>query len=225
MLEFTDTVSRVLIPSDGNLSAPKGMLVKDSCLLIADVGKLAVYDLRDTAAVPQIVRFPDGELYVNDMALHGNTLYVTVTNTGSIYSLDVTRPYAIDTASLKPYVTIPGANGIAIRGDTMYVASYPPDGVTTPTMRSIVSKTFRRLWRQAVRPAGAVRRLGTERRRRPPLFYELGRFRGGVLRFRGQTGSPARSRRSDRWPGRLSLDGDRLYVPDLPGSRVVILPL
>ena len=66
------------------------------------------------------------------MALHGNTLYVTVTNTGSIYSLDVTRPYAIDTASLKPYVTIPGANGIAIRGDTMYVASYPPDGVTTP---------------------------------------------------------------------------------------------
>lgn len=132
MLEFTDTVSRVLIPSDGNLSAPKGMLVKDSCLLIADVGKLAVYDLRDTAAAPQIVRFPDGELYVNDMALHGNTLYVTVTNTGSIYSLDVTRPYAIDTASLKPYVTIPGANGIAIRGDTMYVASYPPDGVTTP---------------------------------------------------------------------------------------------
>lgn len=58
MLEFTDTVSRVLIPSDGNLSAPKGMLVKDSCLLIADVGKLAVYDLRDTAAAPQIVRFP-----------------------------------------------------------------------------------------------------------------------------------------------------------------------
>ena len=53
VLEFTDTVSRVLIPSDGNLSAPKGMLVKDSCLLIADVGKLAVYDLRDTAAAPQ----------------------------------------------------------------------------------------------------------------------------------------------------------------------------
>ena len=26
-------------------------------------------------------------------------------------------------------------------------------------------------------------------------------------------------------PARLSLDGDRLYVPDLPGSRVVILPL
>ena len=49
VLEFTDTVSRVLIPSDGNLSAPEGMLVKDSCLLIADVGKLAVYDLRDTA--------------------------------------------------------------------------------------------------------------------------------------------------------------------------------
>ena len=45
ILEFTDTVSRVLIPADGTLSAPKGLLVKDDYLFIADVGKMAVYNL------------------------------------------------------------------------------------------------------------------------------------------------------------------------------------
>lgn len=82
ILEFTDTVSRVLIPADGTLSAPKGLLVKDDYLFIADVGKMAVYNLAAPNEKPKIVPFPEGELFVNDMALHGNTLYVTVTNTG-----------------------------------------------------------------------------------------------------------------------------------------------
>ena len=226
VLEFTDTVSRVLIPSDGNLSAPKGMLVKDSCLLISDVGKLAVYDLRDTAAAPQIVRFPDGELYVNDMALHGNTLYVTVTNTGSIYSLDVTRPYAIDTASLKPYVTIPGANGIAIRGDTMYVASYPPDGVTTPDnaiycieniSAPVATKLFDRpgQYDGLALSADGSRLYFTNWVDSEVGYYDFADKQVHLLDPGVAIGGPAR----------LSLDGDRLYVPDLPGSRVVILPL
>ena len=226
VLEFTDTVSRVLIPSDGNLSAPKGMLVKDSCLLIADVGKLAVYDLRDTAAAPQIVRFPDGELYVNDMALHGNMLYVTVTNTGSIYSLDVTRPYAIDTASLKPYVTIPGANGIAIRGDTMYVASYPPDGVTTPDnaiycieniSAPVATKLFDRpgQYDGLALSADGSRLYFTNWVDSEVGYYDFADKQVHLLDPGVAIGGPAR----------LSLDGDRLYVPDLPGSRVVILPL
>ena len=92
---------------------------------------MAVYNLAAPNEKPKIVPFPEGELFVNDMALHGNTLYVTVTNTGSIYALNVARPSQLDTAGLKPYVTVPGANGIVIRGDTMYIASYPPDGVTT----------------------------------------------------------------------------------------------
>ena len=175
---------------------------------------------------PQIVRFPDGELYVNDMALHGNTLYVTVTNTGSIYSLDVTRPYAIDTASLKPYVTIPGANGIAIRGDTMYVASYPPDGVTTPDnaiycieniSAPVATKLFDRpgQYDGLALSADGGRLYFTNWVDSEVGYYDFADKQVHLLDPGVAIGGPAR----------LSLDGDRLYVPDLPGSRVVILPL
>lgn len=224
ILEFTDTVSRVLIPSDGTLSAPKGMLVKDGRLFIADVGKMAVYNLTDTSQAPQVVRFPEGELFVNDMALHGNTLYVTVTNTGSIYSLDVTNPAAIDTAGLRPYITVPGANGIAISGDTMYIASYPPDGHTTSDnviyyveniSTPVVTKLFDR--------PGQYDGLALSEDGNRLYFTNWVGSEVGFYDFETGTivtldpGTPIGG------PARLSLHDGKLYVPDLPGSRVVVV--
>lgn len=45
VLEWKDGIFRTLIPADGNLSGPKGTLIKDSHLFIADVGKMVVYNL------------------------------------------------------------------------------------------------------------------------------------------------------------------------------------
>ena len=131
VLEWKDGTFRTLIPADGNLSGPKGTLIKDAHLFIADVGKMVVYNLDTLSQAPQVVPFPEGELFVNDMALAGDTLYVTVTNTGNIYSLDVSAPSKLDPQALTLYTNVPGANGIVLRDDVMYVASYPPDGVTT----------------------------------------------------------------------------------------------
>ena len=131
VLEWKDGIFRTLIPADGNLSGPKGTLIKDSHLFIADVGKMVVYNLDTLSQAPQVVPFPEGELFVNDMALAGDTLYVTVTNTGNIYFLDVSAPSKLDPQALTLYTNVPGANGIVLRDDVMYVASYPPDGVTT----------------------------------------------------------------------------------------------
>ena len=41
VLEWKDGIFRTLIPADGNLSGPKGTLIKDSHLFIADVGKIS----------------------------------------------------------------------------------------------------------------------------------------------------------------------------------------
>lgn len=57
---------------------------------------MVVYNLDTLSHAPQVVPFPEGELFVNDMALAGDTLYVTVTNTGNIYSLDVSAPSKLD---------------------------------------------------------------------------------------------------------------------------------
>ena len=222
ILEFTDTVSRVLIPADGTLSAPKGLLVKDGYLFIADVGKMAVYNLAAPNEKPKIVPIPEGELFVNDMALHGNTLYVTVTNTGSIYALNVARPSQLDTAGLKPYVTVPGANGIVIRGDTMYIASYPPDGVTTQDnviyridniSTPVATKLFDRPGQyDGLALSGDGGRLYfTNWVDSEVGYYDLGTGKTELL-------TPGVGIEG---PARLSTDGKKLYVPDLPGSKVV----
>ena len=222
ILEFTDTVSRVLIPADGTLSAPKGLLVKDDYLFIADVGKMAVYNLAAPNEKPKIVPFPEGELFVNDMALHGNTLYVPVTNTGSIYALNVARPSQLDTAGLKPYVTVPGANGIVIRGDTMYIASYPPDGVTTQDnviyridniSTPVATKLFDRPGQyDGLALSGDGGRLYfTNWVDSEVGYYDLGTGKTELL-------TPGVGIEG---PARLSTDGKKLYVPDLPGSKVV----
>ena len=67
IMALTDTVSRVFIPADGNLSGPKGMEIVGGRLYIADVGKVVVYDLSDREAAPQVVMFPEADIYVNDM--------------------------------------------------------------------------------------------------------------------------------------------------------------
>ncbi|MDD3108081.1 MAG: hypothetical protein PHV49_02575 [Alistipes sp.] len=226
ILEFSDTTSRVLIPADGTLSAPKGLLVKDQCLFIADVGKMVVYNLQDTASAPQVIPFPQGERFVNDMALHGNTLYVTVTNTGSLYSLDVTHPTRLDTTALTPYVTIPGANGIVISGDTMYVASYPPDGnttsdhtlyyienISTPVVQPLIDRPGQ-YDGLALSPDG-TRLYFTNWVNGEVGYCELATRKVTLLDPQLQIQGPAR----------LSTDGETLYIPDLVQSQVVAIPL
>ncbi len=122
-----DTVSRMLVPPSGILSAPKGMQVKNDNLYVADVNKLVIYDLENLDVAPGIINLPQGENYVNDLAFNGDDLYITVTNSGNIYMMDVEDP----DDSLKVVANVPGANGIAFKGNTAYVASYPPDGNTS----------------------------------------------------------------------------------------------
>ena len=227
ILEFTDTLSRTLIPNDGTLSAPKGLFIKDGYLFIADVGKMAVYNLTDSViGAPKVVPFPEGELFVNDMALHGNTLYITVTNTGSIYSLDVSSPAKLDTAGLKPYITIPGANGIVIRNDTMYIASYPPDGTTTPDnviyyIDNISTPVANKLFDRPGQYDGLTlsddgKRLYFTNWTGPEIgYYDLTTHSVEILDPGTELMGPAR----------ISLKDNTLYIPDLPNSKVVVLPL
>lgn len=224
ILLFDDTLSRVIIPTNGSLSAPKGMLIKDNYLFVADVGKMMVFNLSDTTAAPQTVVFPEGELFINDMALDepNQTLYVTVTNTGNIYSLNVTDPAQAAEVPLTFYTNVPGANGIVIDSGAMWIASYPADGVTIPEnviyyISNIASPQI------------------------TPLFERPGQYDGlalsddgSALYFTNWTG-PEVGRvdlttgevdvlpiaDSLTGPARIQLQKDILYIPDLPGSQVI----
>ena len=89
ILEVAGDTTRTLIPADSVLSAPKGMRIRNHHLYIADVGKLVVYDLNAVDSLPRVISFPEGELFVNDLAFQDSLLYVTVTDAGKLYSLNV----------------------------------------------------------------------------------------------------------------------------------------
>lgn len=122
----------VFIENDGNLSAPKGMMVLEGRLFVADVNKLVVYNLRRKSDKPQIIQFPEGELFVNDIASIGNVVVVSVTNTGHIFCFNILDINNLAKVKLNLFADLPGANGIAVHGTKMYVASYNPNGQAAP---------------------------------------------------------------------------------------------
>lgn len=120
-----------LIAADGNLSAPKGMFEQDGYLFICDVNKIVVYNLNEPGVAPQTIRLPQGELFVNDLAASGHTLFASVTNTGTIYSINISDKSNLEKVNPQMWYKVTGANGMIIDGNSMYVVSYPADGNTT----------------------------------------------------------------------------------------------
>lgn len=126
--------NKMFIAPDGFLSAPKGMAVHQHHLFIADVNKIVVYNLRKLKDRPRVIQFPEGEMFVNDIAVMGEIILVTVTNTGNIFGID-----ASDIENLgKPNVMgrVPGANGLIVSGGRIYCASYNPTG--TPAAENVI---------------------------------------------------------------------------------------
>lgn len=115
------------IAPDGNLSAPKGMIVLDGHLFIADVGRVVVYNLRKEDEKPRTIMLPEGEVFVNDLASVAGIVLVTVTNTGNVYGIDASDIDNLGQVQLMG--NVPGANGIAVHAGKIYIASYNASGV------------------------------------------------------------------------------------------------
>lgn len=126
---YKEGKSEVMLPADGNLSAPKGMFVRNNYLYVCDVNKIVVYNLSDKMQKPQVLRLPEGNLFVNDLAADShNHLYASVTNTDKIFRIDISNP--AQPGQPQEWLNISGPNGLLIHDDILYVASYPADGVT-----------------------------------------------------------------------------------------------
>lgn len=124
-------VTSILIPADGTLSAPKGMAVKDYYLFVADVNKVVVYNLNETSDQPQVISFPEGNDFVSDVAIVGNVLLAAVTNTSSIYALDISNLAHIDVGSLAVYAVVPGATSLCVSDYHLFIGSSTTYGEPT----------------------------------------------------------------------------------------------
>ena len=107
------------------LHKPTAMKVKDNFLFVCDETALKVFDLKNLEAAPQVVTFAEDDKVLNALALDGNTLYISVTNSGRIYSLDVSKPARL--GSPKLWLELGGVNGMTIGGGEMFIATIPVD--------------------------------------------------------------------------------------------------
>lgn len=219
-----DGKNEVLIPADGHLSAPKGMLVRDGYLYVCDVNKVMVYNLADKAAESRTIALPEGNLFANDLVSEGDYLYVSVTNTDRIFRVDISRPG--QPGQPQEWLSVAGPNGLLLHEGSLYVASYPADGRTTDAhvvyriadLKNPVAEKWMEVPGQydglAVASDGKalyvtnwtpaqVSRIDLNTRQLSPLDLKLPQALVG--------------------PADITVTGGYLYIPDLPNSRVVVV--
>ncbi|MFI3258511.1 MAG: hypothetical protein R3Y16_00270 [Rikenellaceae bacterium] len=211
------------IPNDGILSAPKGMLIKGDYLLICDVNKLVAYKLSDLKAAPQVLPLGEGELFANDLTSKGDEIYFSVTNSGNIFKLRSSDLENLADAEPELWCNVVGANGLLISGSTLYVASYPADGVTTEAnviyaIRDLTSPRAERLTSKAGQWDGlAISEDGG-------TLYSSSWAPAEMVSIDIESGvvTPLDFETEFIGAADFSLVDGSLYIPDLPNSVVII---
>lgn len=224
ILFVKDGKSEVVVPADGNLSAPKGMFLRDGYLYVCDVNKVVVYNISKKGTKPVTIQFPEGNLFVNDLVADKNYLYASVTNTDKIFRIDISNPAA--PGKPQEWATVAGPNGLLMVDGEMYVASYPADGVT--------------------KDVNVVYRIKNLSNPSPEKFIEVSGQYDGIALSKDRKSiyltnwTPAQISRlnlSDKslvplkinlqepliGPADITVANGKIYIPDLPNSRVVIV--
>lgn len=150
------------------------------------------------------------------------TLYISVTNTDRIYSVDLNTAES----HLKEWASVPGPNGIVIKDGAMYVASYPADGTT--------------------KADNVIYRIADLKNPQPEAYINIpGQYDGISFSADGEyvyftNWQPAgiskmnlKTRKVTELaldlktpligPADISVAHGNIYIPDLPNSRVVII--
>ncbi|WP_052356413.1 beta-propeller domain-containing protein [Bacteroides timonensis] len=223
ILYYKDGKITTLIPADGNLSAPKGMFERNGYLYICDVNQLVIYNLKAVAQPPQIIRFPADDLFLNDLAASGNTLYISVTNSGRIYTLDISNPAKQENSLPVKWLDITGPNGITIDGNTMYIASYPADGNTTEAnviyKVSNLKKPAAEIFVNAASQYDGIA-VSADKKTLYISSWTPASVSAIDMKSKQQTVLPVAEGLTG--PADMTLVDGTLFIPDLPNSRVLI---
>ncbi|MCH3949780.1 MAG: hypothetical protein LKE33_02415 [Acidaminococcus sp.] len=128
-----DGVTKTVIPAAGELHKPLGLFTRDGVeLFVCDTDTIKQFDLRYPEKKPKVISFEQGDS-VNAMTYDGRYLYVSVTNNDLIYRIDLTKEKRLP----EKWIRVPGPNGMATDGRTLYVVSIPHD-FATPMEENVV---------------------------------------------------------------------------------------
>lgn len=222
---YKDGAINVLIAGDGNLSAPKGMYIKDNYLFICDVNKIVVYNI-SILGDPQIITFPEDDLFINDLVADENTLYASVTNTGRIYQIDITEPANLNGVTPVKWVDITGPNGLIINKGVMYIASYPADGNTTEAnvIYEITDFTHPTPAKFTTLP-GQYDGIAMSCDKKTMYITNWSPVGISAIDMKTKQITPLMIKEDLAGPADITVIDGTMYIPDLPNSRMIIQPL
>ncbi len=223
IMKIVDNNPEVLIPANGDLNAPKGMNIEDNFLYIADVGCVMVYNLKDTTP-PLKLELPEGNLFVNDIAIEDNNAYISVTNSGKVFKLDISNPANLSKDMIVEYATVSGANGIVIEDKTMYIASYPADGVTTDKNTIYIIKNIDNpKVEKLISRQGQYDGLALSDKKDRLYFTNWIDGEVGYIVLDTKEVVIMDINYTFAGPADMTYDDGKLYIPDLPNSKIVTI--
>lgn len=216
----------ILIPAAGFLNAPKGMAIYANHLFVADVGRVVVFSLKKPTQKPRYIELGKDDLFANDVAVLGELILVSVTNTGCIYAIDATDIEHLGQANKIGKVE--GANGMVVSGTKLYVASYDPS--EKPTSVNVIyvydlstpSVPFKPLIKDLV--PGQYDGITLSRDGERLYFSSWTGLNGPTIYSYALSGAePVRTLDFGVkfiGPADISVVGGEIYIPDLPASKV-----
>lgn len=111
------------------LDAPKGAIVEDDVLYVADVDRIVGINLRTGAQVCNVDMASTGAQFLNDIVEDDDFLYVSATDINKIFRINM-RTWKFEEISVSAPLNAP--NGLAIEDGFLYVGEYASDADGKP---------------------------------------------------------------------------------------------
>lgn len=223
---FKNDSLEVLIPADGTLNAPKGMLVKDGFLYVADVNKVVLFNLTDKSQKPKVLQLAQDELFVNDLTSDGNFLYISVNNTGNIFKVDIADTSKFDVQKPELFANVIGANGLLIENGKMYVASYPADGLTTDkNVVYVINDLQKPVPEPLISKPGQYDGLALSADKKTLYVTNWSPVQLEAIDIESKSITPIILENTLESMADITIENDKIFIPDLVGSKLVIKTL
>lgn len=223
ILGYCDGKIDTVVPADGSMSAPKGMAHTGDYLYVADVRRVHAINLKTGKKV--VIPLAHEDTFANHLIVIGDMLLLSATDSGHILALDLQSDGAPSIAGFQILTTVPGANGMTYYNGRLFVASYNPQGVVTEENVIYIIDNFNNpVPRPFISRTGLYDGLAVFRNK---LFFSD--WNGGVL-GKIDLDNPEKIEilgpeleKPLAGPAEIAFFNDKLVIPDLPNSRVIIL--